>query len=61
MKKRIGSKTYLYPMPTTVIGSNVGGKANFCTIAFIGIVNYQPPMMAIGMSRNHHTFKGIGE
>lgn len=61
MKKKIGAKTYFYPMPITVVGANVKGKANFCTIAFVGIVNYQPAMIAIGINSEHYTFKGLEE
>ena len=61
MKKKIGPKTYFYPMTTTVMGANIRGKANFCTIALIGIVNYKPPMIALGINSTHYTFNGIKE
>ncbi len=61
MKKKIGPKTYFYPMTTTVVGTMVKGKANFCTIAFIGIVNYEPAMIALGINSMHYTFDGLKE
>jgi flavin reductase (DIM6/NTAB) family NADH-FMN oxidoreductase RutF len=61
MKKKIGPKTYFYPMTTTVVGARIKGKANFCTIAFIGIVNYEPAMIALGINSAHYTFDGITE
>ena len=51
----------LYPMPVTLVGSEVDGKPNFMTIAFIGIVNMNPGMIAMGANRSHHTNKGILE
>jgi len=33
MKKlEIGAKTFLYPLPTTLVGANVRGKPNYLTI-----------------------------
>jgi flavin reductase (DIM6/NTAB) family NADH-FMN oxidoreductase RutF len=61
MKKKLGPKTYFYPMTTTIVGANVKGNANFCTIAFIGIVNYEPAMIALGINSAHYTFDGIKE
>lgn len=60
MEKRIlGSKPMLYPMPVTLVGADVAGKPNFMTIAFIGIVNMNPAMVAMGASPSHATTKGI--
>jgi hypothetical protein len=42
-KLEIGVKTYLYPMPTTLVGAKVRGKPNYLTVAYCGIVNYNPP------------------
>ena len=57
----IGPKTHLYPMPTTLIGALVGGKPNYATVAFCGIVNLEPPRIAIGIGTKHHTTAGIRE
>ena len=46
-------------MPVTLVGANVDGKPNFMTIAFIGIVNINPGMIALGANHNHLTSKGI--
>jgi flavin reductase (DIM6/NTAB) family NADH-FMN oxidoreductase RutF len=61
MKKKLGNKSLLYPMPVTLVGSGIYGKPNFMTIAFIGIVNAEPGMIALGCNRKHYTFKGIKE
>ena len=58
-KTSIGNKPYLYPYPVVLIGAEVDGKPNFMTIAFCGIVNMNPGMIAFGASRNHYTNKGI--
>ncbi|MGQ9721275.1 MAG: flavin reductase family protein [Candidatus Jordarchaeum sp.] len=60
-KREIGAKTFLYPMPTTLVGANVGGKPNFLTIAYCGIVNHNPPAISIALSKRHYTNPGIRE
>jgi flavin reductase (DIM6/NTAB) family NADH-FMN oxidoreductase RutF len=58
-KKTLGSKSFLYPMPVTLVGADVDGKPNFLTVAYIGIVNAKPGMVAFGSNRKHYTNKGI--
>ena len=60
-KKKLGSKPMIYPMPVTLVGADVLGKPNFMTIAFIGIVNMNPAMVAMGANPSHHICKGIVE
>lgn len=58
-KKKIGNKPYLYPYPVVLVGTEVEGKPNFMTIAFCGIVNASPGMIAFGSNRRHYSNKGI--
>ena len=60
-KKTIGSKTFLYPMPTVIVGAKVKGKPNFLVIAYCGIVNHSPAMIAIASNKAHYTNEGIKE
>jgi flavin reductase (DIM6/NTAB) family NADH-FMN oxidoreductase RutF len=60
-KIKLGSKPMIYPMPITLVGADVAGKPNFMTIAFIGIVNMNPAMIAMGANPSHLTCKGIVE
>ena len=48
-------------MTTTIVGANVNGKANFITIAYCGIVQHRPPMIAVGLGKIHYTNAGIKE
>lgn len=54
-------KTFLYPMPTVIVGSTVDGKPNFMVIAYCGIVQHSPPMISIASSKMHLTNIGIRE
>ena len=58
-KVKIGAKTFLYPMPTTLVGANVNEKPNFLTIAYCGIVHHEPAMIAVTLGKKHHTNTGI--
>lgn len=62
MKKvQLGNKPMLYPYPVTILGANVKEKANFMALGFVGIVNINPGMIAMGVARNHYTTIGIKE
>jgi flavin reductase (DIM6/NTAB) family NADH-FMN oxidoreductase RutF len=52
---------FIVPMPTVLVGAMVDGKPNFMTAAFVGIVNFKPPIIACGLSPDHYTSKGIAE
>ncbi|MHA1148790.1 MAG: flavin reductase family protein [Promethearchaeota archaeon] len=58
-KKLLKARTLLYPMPAVIVGASINGKANFCTIAFCGIVHLDPPMLSIECSPKHYTTPGI--
>nr|MDO8082100.1 flavin reductase family protein [Candidatus Freyarchaeota archaeon] len=60
-KKEIGAKNYLYPMPATLVGANVGGKPNYLTVAFCGIANLNPPVISVSLNKTHYTNPGIKE
>jgi flavin reductase (DIM6/NTAB) family NADH-FMN oxidoreductase RutF len=58
-KKKFGAQTFLYPMPTVIVGALVDGKPNFNTIAYVGIAQSKPPMIAISMDKSRYTHRGI--
>ena len=60
-KNKIKPGVYLYPMPLTIVGANIKDKPNFMTIAWVGIVEYNPPMISISASQSHYTNQGIIE
>lgn len=60
-KKNLGNKSCLYPFPVTILGTIVNNKPNFMTLAFIGIVNANPGMLAFGCNKQHYSAAGIKE
>jgi len=58
-KKRLDPGPFVLPMPVALVGARVAGQPNFMTAAFVGIVNFQPAMVAMGLSADHYTCQGI--
>lgn len=62
MKKiSAGTNVFIYPMPVVLVGTNVGGKANFMAVGWVTRVNAAPPMVGIGIFNKHYTNEGIRE
>ena len=59
MKKLLGAKNCLYPLPTVLVGANVGGKPNYLAIAHVGIMDLGS--VSLGMNKVHYTNAGIKE
>ena len=58
-KIRQGPQTWLYPMPTLLVGASVDGKANFMAAAWGGIANGTPPMISVAIRHSHYTLKCV--
>jgi flavin reductase (DIM6/NTAB) family NADH-FMN oxidoreductase RutF len=48
-----------YPMPCVIVGATVDKKVNYNTIAWLSMVNPQPPYVALAMNKSHYTNLGI--
>ena len=60
-KETIGSKIPVFPMPVLIVGAKVRDKANFLTVAWCSMVNFQPPIIAVVLNKGHYTNGGIRE
>ena len=60
-KINIGNNVFVYPMPVTLVGTQVEGRVNFMAVGWISRVNANPPYIGIGINKNHYTTKGIME
>jgi flavin reductase (DIM6/NTAB) family NADH-FMN oxidoreductase RutF len=60
-KTKINNNVFIYPMPVTLLGANVGGKANFMALGWVSRVNANPPMIGVGVHKSHYTPEGIKE
>jgi len=60
MKKvKIDTNAFVYPMPVVLVGTLVDDRPNFLAVGWITRVNYQPALMAIALSKGHHSSGGI--
>ncbi|MCZ7393113.1 MAG: flavin reductase family protein [Candidatus Methanoperedens sp.] len=60
-KINIGTNTFVYPNPVTLLGANVEGRANFMPLGWVSRVNADPPFLGVGVNKVHHTLRGIFE
>jgi flavin reductase (DIM6/NTAB) family NADH-FMN oxidoreductase RutF len=60
-KIRIGKNVFVFPMPVTLLGVNVGGRANFMALGWVTRVNANPPLIGCGVGRHHYTVTGLKE
>lgn len=58
-KVDLGPKVASYPMPMSLIGANVDGKANFLAAAWYTSLSYNPPRVAVALNKTHYTNQGI--
>ena len=58
---KISPNAFVYPMPMVLVGAMAAGKANFMAVGWITRVNFQPPMIAVGLGNHHLTNAGILE
>lgn len=60
-KVNLGSGIVNYPMPVALVGTKVDDKINYMTVAWISMVSYAPPKIAITLGNHHYTNNGIKE
>jgi flavin reductase (DIM6/NTAB) family NADH-FMN oxidoreductase RutF len=61
-KEKIKPGTYLYPMPSVVVGTkNEEGNPNFLTIAYSGIAESKPPTIMISSAKSHYSNKALNK
>lgn len=60
-KIELGTQISIYPMPVTLLGTMVEGRANFMALGWVSRVNTEPPMLAASVYGKHHTYAGILE
>jgi len=58
-KREFGPQPWIFPNPTVLLGTMVGGKANFAPFAWWGVAGGEPPAVSIGVRHQRHTLKGI--
>jgi len=60
-KKKLGPGNFVYPLPTTIVGSLINGKPNYAAIAYCGVFQNRPPMLSVAIGRAKYTNLGIKE
>ncbi len=60
-KVKLDAGTFSYPMPVALVGATVAGKPNFMAVAWFSRGDYEPSRLAIAISKDHHTTRGVEE
>jgi len=60
-KINLGANAFVYPMPVTLVGATVAGRANFMTVAWVMRANFSPPYLAVALNKAAYTPTGIRE
>lgn len=55
---RINPQVHL-PMPVVLVGAVVEGRVNFMPVGWVSRVNYEPPMLGVGIGNAKWTARGI--
>jgi len=61
MKIALGKLPYVYPIPITLVGTNVHDKPNFVEIGDLGLMGINPALVMVSSHREHYTNIGILE
>lgn len=62
MKKSLGAKTIIYPVPVWIVGSyDKDGRPNAMTIAWGGLCCSKPPCVAIALRKATYTYGNVME
>lgn len=57
--KKLATNNIFIPMPMSIVGTTINGKANFMAVGWVVRANANPPMIAVGIGRSHYTCQGI--
>jgi flavin reductase (DIM6/NTAB) family NADH-FMN oxidoreductase RutF len=61
MKRRLGPSDILFPVPAALVASGTWEKPNLLTVAWIGMMGSDPPMLAISLRKGRHSLDIIRE
>jgi flavin reductase (DIM6/NTAB) family NADH-FMN oxidoreductase RutF len=60
-KKDLGKRLPPMALPVCLVGAQVEGRPNFCTIAWFTIIDDEPPMIGLVMAKKRRTKDGMFE
>lgn len=58
-KVNLGPQGFLYPMPVTLVGSDLADGPDFMPVAWVNRYQFKPPRLVVGISKDRATHAGI--
>ncbi len=59
MKRKLGPSDILFPVPAALVASGTVENPNVLTVAWIGMMASDPPVLAISLKKTRHSFRVI--
>lgn len=59
MKKRLGPKALMYPIPIVLVGTLVDGQPNYTLVGDCALMGLRVPLVCISLAETHHATKGV--
>ncbi|NLI73660.1 MAG: flavin reductase family protein [Euryarchaeota archaeon] len=60
-KIKLGPKLPRFVLPIVAMGANVGGKPNYCAVAWVTVIGNDPPMLGLVLGKGRKTMEGARE
>jgi len=60
-KVKLGPSAPKLVMPVVVMGANVGGRPNYCTVAWVTLIDDEPPVIGLTLGKGRRTMEGARE
>ena len=60
-KMKLGAKPPQLVLPVVVMGANLEGKPNYCTVAWVTIIDDDPPAIGLVLGKGRRTMDGARE
>ena len=58
-KRTCGPRALLFPLPTVIVGTQLGGQVNYMTVGYCGMIGGPPSVIAVGIGSQAVTYERI--
>lgn len=58
-KRTCGPRALLFPLPTVIVGTEEGGRVNYMTVGYCGMIGGPPSTIAVGIGSQSATYERI--
>lgn len=59
MKRKLGPRALMYPLPIVLVGTSVDGLPNYTLVGDCALMGIRVPIVCISLAEGHHSTKGV--